>query len=588
VYRNDTLEFISHPEGRLRPVRIDTTIAISMANLKYLYDYYLKDHLGSVRAVLSTEQQTDQYAATMESAAATKENQLFNNISSTTVAKPGGFDTDNTNLQVSQLHGNVNIPANRRVGPSIVLKVMAGDTISISTYAWYSGSTQAPATGVPGIVNDILPLLTNGVVADGGTHSGSISSTSVNGLMTTILNNFLSGTQTTQYDNTKPKAFLNWMVVDEEFNAVSSPNHVGAVQVPLITGAMQKQTLTGLANMVVRRNGYLYVYVSNEANQTVYFDNLQIQHRRGPMVEQKDYYGFGAEIPGLATQAFKAHYDQNRTKYIGKELQSKEFMDGTGLGDYDYGARMYDPQIGRFNSIDPLTDYMRRWSPYSYSFDNPIRYADASGMAPSDTVTLPEVVVTSRKKSNDGWFSSVGSFLNHAVDYIPFAGSIKQIGMGIYHGDLEEAALGVVFLAVDAVTAGEGGEALRISEAVVEDVLKVGAEDEVKEVAEKKLAETVGEDAVHGNSAKSTKPTEKYTIADQNGKEYHGVGKPGSRAEQSIKRLTKENPGKSFTVKDRQVFPNRSEALKAEAKGMQGKTLRQDVYNKINSPGAKL
>ena len=121
----------------------------------------------------------------------------------------------------------------------------------------------------------------------------------------------------------------------------------------------------------------------------------------------------------------------------------------------------------------------------------------------------------------------------------------------------------------------------------MEDVLKVGAEDEVKEIAEKTIAETVGEDAVHGNSVKSAKSTEKYTITDGE-KEYHGVGKPGVRAEQSVKRLTKENPGKTFTIKNRQTFPNRAGALKAEAKGLQGKILRKDVYNKINSPGAKL
>ena len=101
VYRsgtaNDTLEFISHPEGRLMPVRIDTTQAISPANLKYIYDYYIKDHLGSVRSVLTTEQETDLYAATMETAAATKENLLFSNVSSTAIAKPGGFDTNGSN-----------------------------------------------------------------------------------------------------------------------------------------------------------------------------------------------------------------------------------------------------------------------------------------------------------------------------------------------------------------------------------------------------------------------------------------------------------------------------------------------------------
>jgi RHS repeat-associated protein len=405
----DVLQYIPHEEGRIR-----FKPAMGSMLACFAYDYVLKDMLNNTRVMLTEEQKKDEYpAATLETATLATEKKYYTipDDAATRVNKNTipAYPIDNTtspNDFIHQLSGN-----GTKVGSSITLKVMAGDKFNVKVSSWYktNGASINPPDPANQILPNIISSLLSGVTgaitqAHGTTTTSQIQSS---GVLTPNINTFL-GTQTN--DQTRPKAYLNWILFDEQFNFVQSSSN--AEQVPL-----ESEFGTAPNNHVyqhvkqdlpINKSGYLYVYVSNETpNINVFFDNLQVTHTRGSLLETKNYYPFGLLLDGISYRA--ASGMKNKLGIISKEKQSNEFSDGSGLEMYDFGARFQDPQIGRWHSIDPLAGKFYCLSPYNYCGNNPIIFYDPNGMEFKDstikgktqrvdTKNLDNVVVNGKSK----------------------------------------------------------------------------------------------------------------------------------------------------------------------------------------------
>jgi RHS repeat-associated protein len=419
VYLNDTLQYVLQEEGRIRYAQKKNNLT-GVIYYAFEYDYFLKDHLGNVRTVLTEGRDTTTYAATMESRDSVTVAALFSNVYTpvnTVFAKPTAFDSDTTNHYVARLNASTGV--NKKTGPSLVLKVMAGDQVQINTFAYYNSPVQPPTNGTT-LLSDILSLLAGGVVNNSGGKFGAGDISNLTNSLNPNVAQFLNTAR--NYDTTRPKAYLNWILFDDQFNYVASNSGVQQV----LAGGSKQALVAPL--QTISKNGYLYVYVSNESPLDVYFDNLTVKYTTGPLIQEQSYYPFGLQMAGISDKALLKQI----TPY--KANGGTELEEDYGLSYYNTSFRKYDPQIGRFTGIDVLTENTANINPYQFGYNNPITYNDPTGAWTSQAFLYNARVHIGQIELGDGSYignSWYNDFYNPLTDVSTDDGGYDGGGGGV-------------------------------------------------------------------------------------------------------------------------------------------------------------
>lgn len=187
-------------------------------------------------------------------------------------------------------------------------------------------------------------------------------------------------------------------------------NYCGNV---IYEGNEAKQLLTEAGYLSLNDSKYHYYLQDHQGNNRV------VINESGKAEETNHYYPFGG--------VFASTGNVQPYKYNGKELDTKK-----GLNWYDYGARMYDPVLGRWHVMDPLAERHYGVTPYAYCDNDPIGKIDPTGedwMQDHYGFYLWDDDATDEETTREGW-TYIGATLPKGTDQYRI---LEEINGTLYH-----------------------------------------------------------------------------------------------------------------------------------------------------------
>ena len=245
-----------------------------------------------------------------------------------------------------------------------VYKNKSGDPVSEILYS-YDASGNRISKRVKKTVSGVGSYTTTWYVRDA---SGNVMGTYSNTGADTI-NNTLTEDEVYLYGSSR----IGSLKVTRDVKATAQVSDtpyiaIGGHKIPFVRGNKQYELTNHLGNVLVTISDKK---IGHDAGSGV------VDYYDADIITANDYYPFGMIMPGRKYAAGIAY------RYAFNDKEKDEEANGEG-NFYDYGFRIYNPRLGRFLSVDPLSPKYPWYTPYQFAGDNPILNIDLDGLEDCD------------------------------------------------------------------------------------------------------------------------------------------------------------------------------------------------------------